>query len=169
MTENGNDSIVPFLLFSGRYGYSSEPAEPCNPAESTTGCLSGCRPAGDGRSWHTTHQHTSEPQCKCYRFVSFLLSVGDESYTMEGPVIITSYNRIGKVYSLEYTKIPKCHITGNNISGTTKGIKATMVSKVIVCNNGIQGHCCNNVTQGHRLTLEHIFVTVLSLVIVATM
>jgi hypothetical protein len=51
-------------------------------------------------------------------------------------------NKIGKEYSLEYTKIPKAflyHITGDDVSRTIKRItnaavlsKATMISKVIV-------------------------------------
>ena len=58
--DDDDDDCDVFLSFSGRNGYSSEPTEPGNPTELTTGSFFGCRPAGDGWPWHTTHKHTSE-------------------------------------------------------------------------------------------------------------
>jgi hypothetical protein len=68
--------------------------------------------------------------------------------------------QIGKVYSLEFTEIPKVflHITGEYASSATKGItnktmvsKATVVSKETVAtissSNDLGSHCCNNVLQ----------------------
>jgi hypothetical protein len=48
---------------------------------------------------------------------------------MNKQIIIIS-NKTGKVYSLEYTKIPKVFSTGDDVSRETKVItNATMVSK----------------------------------------
>jgi hypothetical protein len=53
-------------------------------------------------------------------------------------------NKIGEVYSLEYTDIPKVFLrfTGDDIRATNKDIKR---------NTGVQGHCCNNMLQGVKM------------------
>jgi hypothetical protein len=69
-----------------------------------------------------------------------------------------SWNKFGKMYSLEYTDIPKAFFTPHHWRWRQKGDQES--NKFYNCikgNSGILGHCCTNVIRGHEIIVETVW------------